>query len=264
MSFNGRSAALSSVTLRSLSPSSARLLASSADLAVARSAPDRASRSREMSRLLSSRRFAFCVLTLLSSTPTPLGVLSASSLSLRGAFALAWDASVRLAALAFSFWVVDMGVARVVASAGVFMDEADAAGVLPRLGFMRVDAFGFDAFSSLETPNMRDFLPFALGDGVAYSPLLLTSRSGERTFMVGAVGRERKETLGSHDRFVTSRNCGWRQLWRMCLGIVPRWFDTCEDVVTRVVTTRTGGCMYSPARWICAPSASPVVGTYEK
>ena len=210
MSFNERSAALSSVTLRSLSPSSARLLASSADLAVARSAPDRASRSREMSRLLSSRRFAFCVLTLLSSTPTPLGVLSASSLSLRGAFAFAWDASVRFAALAFSFWVVDMGVARVVdvASAGVFMDEADAAGVLPRLGFMRVDAFGFDAFSSLETPNMRDFLPLALGDGVAYSPLLLTSRSGERTFMSGAVGRERKETLGSHDRFVTSRDCG--------------------------------------------------------
>ena len=211
MSFNERSAALSSVTLRSLSPSSARLLASSADLAVARSAPDRASRSREMSRLLSSRRFAFCVLTLLSSSPTPLGVLSASSLSLRGAFAFAWDASVRLAALAFSFWVVDMGVARVVdvASAGVFMDEADAAGVLPRLGFMRVDAFGLDAFSSLETPNMRDFLPpLALGDGVAYSPLLLTSRSGERTFMVGAVGRERKETLGSHDRCVTSRDCG--------------------------------------------------------
>ena len=209
MSFNERSAALSSVTLRSLSPSSARLLASSADLAVARSAPDRASRSREMSRLLSSRRFAFCVLTLLSSSPTPLGVLSASSLSLRGAFAFAWDASVRLAALAFSFWVVDMGVARVVASAGVFMDEADAAGVLPRLGFMRVDAFGLDAFSSLETPNMRDFLPpLALGDGVAYSPLLLTSRSGERTFMSGAVGRERKETLGSHDRFVTSRDCG--------------------------------------------------------
>ena len=211
MSFNERSAALSSVTLRSLSPSSARLLASSADLAVARSAPDRASRSREMSRLLSSRRFAFCVLTLLSSTPTPLGVLSASSLSLRGAFAFAWDASVRFAALAFSFWVVDMGVARVVdgavAIAGVFMDEAPA-GVLPRLGFMRVDAFGFDAFSSLETPNMRDFLPLALGDGVAYSPLLLTSRSGERTFMSGAVGRERKETLGSHDRFVTSRNDG--------------------------------------------------------
>ena len=211
MSFNERSAALSSVTLRSLSPSSARLLASSADLAVARSAPDRASRSREMSRLLSSRRFAFCVLTLLSSSPTPLGVLSASSLSLRGAFAFAWDASVRFAALAFSFWVVDMGVARVVdgavAIAGVFMDEAPA-GVLPRLGFMRVDAFGFDAFSSLETPNMRDFLPLALGDGVAYSPLLLTSRSGERTFMVGAVGRERKETLGSHDRFVTSRDCG--------------------------------------------------------
>ena len=196
MSFNERSAALSSVTLRSLSPSSARLLASSADLAVARSAPDRASRSREMSRLLSSRRFAFCVLTLLSSTPTPLGVLSASSLSLRGAFAFAWDASVRFAALAFSFWVVDMGVARVVASAGVFMDEADAAGVLPRLGFMRVDAFGFDAFSSLETPNMRDFLPFALGDGVAYSPLLLTSRSGERTFMV--VGRKLSDlTIGS-------------------------------------------------------------------
>ena len=189
MSFNERSAALSSVTLRNLSPSSARLLASSADLAVARSAPDRASRSREMSRLLSSRRFAFCVLTLLSSTPTPLGVLSASSLSLRGAFALAWDASVRFAALAFSFWVVDMGVARVVdgavAIAGVFMDEAPA-GVLPRLGFMRVDAFGFDAFSSLETPNMRDFLPpLALGDGVAYSPLLLTSRSGERMFMLG-------------------------------------------------------------------------------
>ena len=196
MSFNERSAALSSVTLRSLSPSSARLLASSADLAVARSAPDRASRSREMSRLLSSRRFAFCVLTLLSSTPTPLGVLSASSLSLRGAFAFAWDASVRFAALAFSFWVVDMGVARVVASAGVFMDEADAAGVLPRLGFMRVDAFGFDAFSSLETPNMRDFLPLALGDGVAYSPLLLTSRSGERTFMV--VGRKLLDlTIGS-------------------------------------------------------------------
>ena len=124
---------------------------------------------------------------------------------------MAWDASVRLAALAFSFWVVDMGVARVVdvASAGVFMDEADAAGVLPRLGFMRVDAFGLDAFSSLETPNMRDFLPpLALGDGVAYSPLLLTSRSGERTFMVGAVERERKETLGSHDRCVTSRDCG--------------------------------------------------------
>ena len=199
MSFNERSAALSSVTLRSLSPSSARLLASSADLAVARSAPDRASRSREMSRLLSSRRFAFCVLTLLSSTPTPLGVLSASSLSLRGAFAFAWDASVRLAALAFSFWVVDMGVARVVdgavAIAGVFMDEAPA-GVLPRLGFMRVDAFGFDAFSSLETPNMRDFLPLALGDGVAYSPLLLTSRSGERTFMV--VGRKLSDlTIGS-------------------------------------------------------------------
>ena len=199
MSFNERSAALSSVTLRSLSPSSARLLASSADLAVARSAPDRASRSREMSRLLSSRRFAFCVLTLLSSTPTPLGVLSASSLSLRGAFAFAWDASVRFAALAFSFWVVDMGVARVVdgavAIAGVFMDEAPA-GVLPRLGFMRVDAFGFDAFSSLETPNMRDFLPLALGDGVAYSPLLLTSRSGERTFMV--VGRKLLDlTIGS-------------------------------------------------------------------
>ena len=178
------------------------------------------------------------MLTLLSSSPTPLGVLSASSLSLRGAFALAWDASVRLAALAFSFWVVDMGVARVVdvASAGVFMDEADAAGVLPRLGFMRVDAFGLDAFSSLETPNMRDFLPpLALGEGVAYSPLLLTSRSGERTFMSGAVGRERKETLGSHDRFVTSRNDGWRQLWRMCLVVSCLGVDD-----PRVVQTHGG------------------------
>ena len=82
---------------------------------------------------------------------------------------MAWEANVRLAALAFSFWDVDGGVrARVDGGAAVAgNDDASSAESFPGARGFILDAAA-DLFSSVDAAtNMRDRLPLAPGEGVA-------------------------------------------------------------------------------------------------